>query len=360
MSVFADAYQELTGGDLQGQEGIAALIEAVSSGSVASSEILPIVARLMRARAAPKLDIAMKTSQAEQERFKNARADAVMLASTSGVESAFLKMFRGMRIALEESEEGVKMLARTLDVAATNFEKLILLPQSFIRALDGRDSLVADWLGINETEQLREDWTTIRNLISDIMGVETPSWLPTLEATTKEIAAMLRVAASFQQFKEKSSIGAKQVIEDTYYSSDLSTPSARTWANIKAITAGNLHTMGNVFSFSSRGSAEYLANREGDIGRMFPDEDSYWKYRREGGMELANKMFENGLGISPTTAGTYIAESKNENKIDVNITVEASNADDVREYFKNEFTPAINEELTKIFSRTMMQTPLTE
>ena len=64
-SIFASAYQEMTGGKLEGQEAISAMIKAVESGSVNAAEIWPLVAKEMKRRAAPKLAIVI-TSRTRQ------------------------------------------------------------------------------------------------------------------------------------------------------------------------------------------------------------------------------------------------------------------------------------------------------
>lgn len=195
MSVFADAYQELTGGGLQGQEGIAALIEAVSSGSVSSSAILPIVARLMRARAAPKLDIAMRTSQAEQERFKNARADMAMVASTSGVESGFARLFKSLTVAMKEASPTVKGLAGAFDTISKYASFALLLPQSFKRAFEGRDSWIADAIGEMNAKIIYDLGTGLGDLGSEIsktLGKSMEGWGMLLGAVGPSIANFLR------------------------------------------------------------------------------------------------------------------------------------------------------------------------
>lgn len=155
MSVFAEAYQTMTGGGLQGQEALAALMEAVPTGTVESAKLLPIVAELMRKRAAPKLDIAMKTSQAEQGRLQNIQSDLMMAASGAGVESGFTRMFKSLTAALKESEPLVLSMARGFDTMSRYASSALLSVQSITRFFQGRDSLLGDKLFPDEESQAK-------------------------------------------------------------------------------------------------------------------------------------------------------------------------------------------------------------
>lgn len=153
MSIFAQAYQQMTGGNAEGQAAIAALMEAVPTGKVKSSEILPLVAQIMRTRAAPKLDVAMKTSQAEQARFQNIVSDTSILASKSGVESGFARLFRALKDGLKEAAPMVESMARGFDNMSKYVSSAVLGVQSIQRLFQGRDSLIGDKLFPNEEER---------------------------------------------------------------------------------------------------------------------------------------------------------------------------------------------------------------
>lgn len=155
MSVFAEAYQTMTGGGLQGQEALAALMEAVPTGTVKSAKLLPIVAELMRKRAAPKLDIAMKTSQAQQGRLQNIQSDLMMAASGGGVESGFTRMFKALTAALKESEPLVLSMARGFDTMSRYASSALLSVQSITRFFQGRDSLLGDKLFPDEESRTK-------------------------------------------------------------------------------------------------------------------------------------------------------------------------------------------------------------
>jgi hypothetical protein len=146
MPIFATAFQEMTGGNLQGQEAIAALLQAVPTGKVRSSEILPIVAREMRKRAAPKLDVAMKTSQAEQARTQNSITSLVQLASDSGVESGFARFFRTINDGLRTATPLVKGLSGSFD----DLSKFIQVPMTLFTDLNNIIKNLTEQTGLSE------------------------------------------------------------------------------------------------------------------------------------------------------------------------------------------------------------------
>ncbi len=241
MSVFAEALQRQTGGGLQGQEAMQALMEAVPAGKV-KSDILPIVSAILRERAKPKLDIAMKTSQAEQARAVNLLTDFTNIASKAGLEEGFSRIFRTFTDGLSESSGLVERMARGFNELTKHARDLLLFPESFVRALEGRDSVIADWLGADASAQLVKDWTEIKNLFGDIMGFETPSWLPTLEATAKEIAGIMNLVAEFQRWRESAF--------PTVRATDTSTP-------VAALGSFANNAMMNIGAAKARGQAVY-------------------------------------------------------------------------------------------------------
>ena len=340
VALFAEAWQRKTGGNKTGSDAISALRDAMKNKEV-KGDILPIAALIASEKASSGLSAASQASQAEQARMKNALNDQAIIASQNGIESGFAKIFRAAAIGLSESDNLTKSLAQSFDIAATFAEKLILFPQSFARALDGRDSLVAEWLGVGATEDLREDWATIKALLDSIFSMEVPSWMVTFESTAKEIAMLLGKLAEFQQFTQRTSTAAEQIIADEYYAGGGSVQS-----QIKGIAKANWHTFKNVFTGSSDDSAQYLAQRDAyngmDISPYMDERGfnpmSYWKGQEQRSRDYAMDAFgEGGLSISPKTAGTYIAESRNENKIDVNIVLQGGDTEETRSYFRNEF-----------------------
>lgn len=319
MDVFAEAYAEMTGSGLSGQEALASLYKAVPTGKVQSAQLLPIVQRILRQRAAPKLDVAMKTSQAEQGRFQNAFADKAILASTSGVEEAFSRIFRTLTVGLEESSGLVRRLSSAFNEATKPMERILLFPQSFMRALDGRDSLVADWLGLDATEQLREDWSQLKVLFDQIMGMQTPNWMPTLEATTREIAAMMNTLAGFSQWQQRKAVQGEIVAGDILSEKSLTKEEFEGlsfWEKSKLSLQWGWRTATNA-------PAKYMATREanngGDISAyMGPsgfEAIKYWESQKQVARDQATNTFgKNGYNINqpitPNQTNTFNMEFK--------------------------------------------------
>lgn len=242
MEIFGEAFAEMSGSGLKGPDALKALYEAVPTGTVNSAEILKYVDVIMRRKAAPKLDIMKKTSIAEQGRAQNLLSDFTDLASKAGLEEGFSRIFRTFTDGLSESSGLVERMARGFNELTKHARDLLLFPESFVRALEGRDSVIADWLGADASAQLVKDWTEIKTLFGDIMGFETPSWLPTLEATAKEIAGIMNLVAEFQRWRE----GAFP----TVVAQDTSTPTA-------ALNSFANNSLMNIGAAKARGQAVY-------------------------------------------------------------------------------------------------------
>jgi len=208
-SIFAEAWQRKTGGRLKGAESIQALEKAMKEGNV-RGDILTIAAQIASEMAAPGLSTASKASQAERNRFKNQRMASYEIAAEAGVEGGFARTFKTLSITLKESDGLVASMARGFERATIEASKLLLFPQSFARALEGRDSLVADWLGADATAQLKADWAAIRESMEAMSNMATPAWLPTLEGVSRDIAAQMRVIAAIIS-GDMSSVGSALV-----------------------------------------------------------------------------------------------------------------------------------------------------
>lgn len=206
-ALFAQAYQsqlKATGkgkGDLTGQAAIQALLADMKKGIV-TSDILTYAGATAseRANAGGALGTASQASQAEQARYQNTVNDLAVVASNAGVEEGFARIFRTLNAGLSESNGLVRILSEGFNDATKWADDLILFPQDFIRALDGRDSLVADWLGKDDIEQLRADWKDIKQIFTDISALKF-DFLPTLKATSAEIASILNAIAAIQRFR---------------------------------------------------------------------------------------------------------------------------------------------------------------
>jgi len=198
--IFAQAWQQKTGGNLTGSKAIIALEAAMKKGQV-RGDILNVAADIASQKSQPGLAKASQASQAEQARYQNTVSDMAIVASNAGVEEGFARIFRTLNAGLSESGSLVKGLAEGFNEATKWADDLLLFPQSFIRALEGKDSLVAEWLGVDKTKQLQQDWKDIKQIFTDISTIKF-DFLPNLQSTSKEIATILGAIAEFQRWKE--------------------------------------------------------------------------------------------------------------------------------------------------------------
>lgn len=189
-ALFAQAYQQMIGGTKTGKDAIAQLMEDMKKGRV-KSDILISAGQIASQRAQPSLSAAAQASQAEQARFQNVVSDMAIVASQSGVEEGFARIFRTLSNGLAESGRLVKTLASGFNEATKWADDLLLFPQSFLRALEGRDSLVADWLGVDAVNKMNEDLKLLYKTFQDLNTlVEGGNFMPTLKSTAQEIAAI--------------------------------------------------------------------------------------------------------------------------------------------------------------------------
>lgn len=200
VSLFAEAYQRQIGGKLTGSDATKALRKAMKDKKVTGS-ILTVAGDIAAERAAPGLEAAKTASQAEQARYQNTISDLAVVASNAGVEEGFARIFRTLNAGLSESNGLVTTLADGFNEATKWADDLLLWPQSFIRALEGKDSLVADWLGKDNIEQLKQDWKDIKKIFDDISSIKF-DFLPDLKSTSEEVAKILNAIGEFQRFRE--------------------------------------------------------------------------------------------------------------------------------------------------------------
>lgn len=204
-ALFARAYQAQLAakgqaGGLTGQAAIAKLQADMKKGLV-TSDILTFAGAAASRDAQAGLPAAQTASQAEQQRYQNSVSDLAVVASDSGVEEGFARIFRTLNAGLSESNGLVTFLAEGFNDATKFADDLLLFPQSFIRALEGRDSLVADWLGKDDLDKLRSDWKDIKQIFTDISALKF-DFLPTLRSTSAEIASILNAIAEIQRFRK--------------------------------------------------------------------------------------------------------------------------------------------------------------
>lgn len=147
-ALFAQAYQQKTGGKLTGQAAIKQLLDDMKKGKV-TSDILTFAGAQasIQANKGGALVLASKASQAEQGRFQSALADMSIVASGAGLESGFARVWKSLTNSMNESKPIVEGLAKAFDTISKYFEFVILIPQSIQRAFEGRDSWFADIIG---------------------------------------------------------------------------------------------------------------------------------------------------------------------------------------------------------------------
>lgn len=209
--IFAQAYQQqlkASGkgkGNLTGSEAIIALENAMKKGQVRGN-ILTIAADIASRKSEKGLVAAQQASQAEQARFQNAVSDMSVLASKSGVEEGFARLFRTLSTGLNDNTNLVQNLAEGFNQATVEFSKLALIPQSFSRALDGKQSQVTDWLGADKINQYKIDLESVEQLINNIIQSTDGKTNPFLnfgnlaKNTVNDVAAGVGIAGAGSRF----------------------------------------------------------------------------------------------------------------------------------------------------------------
>ena len=238
-ALFAQAYQAKIGGNKTGTEAIQQLLADMKKGKVTSDILTYAGARASeQANKGGALGTASQASQAEQARYQNAVNDMAVLASGAGVEEGFARIFRTLNAGLSEGGDLVRILSEGFNEATKWADDLLLFPQSFVRALEGKDSLVGDWLGIDGSGQLVADWKEIKALWEQISAIK-PSdlfgnFLPTVEATAREIAGIMNAVAAFKTWNDNASSAADIVQADSASRGDgpISSGLASLWGSI--------------------------------------------------------------------------------------------------------------------------------
>lgn len=194
-SIFAEAYQRQTGGRLKGGEAIQALEAAMGDGKV-RGDILKFAAQVASEMAAPGLSAAQRASQAEQNRAKNERDKLVGFASEAGLEEGWSRIWRALTTSMKESVPVVEAIARGFNEMSKYVSFAIMLPQSFKRAFEGRDSYIADAIGEMNAKILYDLTTGLGELTSEIattLSAAIGGWGAILKEIGPAIGDFLRV-----------------------------------------------------------------------------------------------------------------------------------------------------------------------
>lgn len=197
VSLFAEAYQRQNGGNLTGSDSTTALLAAMKKGQVRGN-ILNTAAQIASERAAPSLAISARTSQSEQARFQNTVNDLVRLANQNGVESGYARLFKTFNDGLGESGNLVKSLSQGFDELTKKVRLLYLIPQSFTRMLEGRDSFITDLIGGENAESIRTSIKVITDSWNDLKkSFGETGWTDYLKTTLAELQGILNNIARF-------------------------------------------------------------------------------------------------------------------------------------------------------------------
>lgn len=352
-ALFAQAYQKQIGGNKTGSEAIQQLLADMKSGKV-KSDILTYAgdAASQRASQGGALASASTASQAEQARYQNVVSDMSVLASNNGVEEGFARIFRTLSTGLSESNSLVKTLAESFNQATIDASKLLLFPQSFMRALEGRDSLVADWLGADKTAQLIDDYSQIKVLFEDIAkSIGSAEWSPTLKATAEEIAGIMRGIAVLGIWKQRTADTRDQIYQDQL---DEGAPEGKAIAKAAWFTFKSTIMPWNANEYAAEYGAQRMADRGEDIdpvmGPSGLDVDAYWNYVNSQARDYSLKQFgATSYGAAPSSAAglqssadSYLQGNSqtqaNQNKFDVSVVINAPDAGSIKTEMETYFS----------------------
>lgn len=180
--LFAEAYQIQTGGNLTGAKARAALMDAMQNGQVKTADVLPLVAKLMDELSKGGIEKARMSSSAQQMRAENAisgRGGLLQTFSESGGEAGFARLWSSFAVAMKEAKPAVESLSKAFNEISKYTSFAMLLPQSFKRAFEGRDSWVADALGEQNTATAKALYEGMKELggeITKTLGLAVDGW----------------------------------------------------------------------------------------------------------------------------------------------------------------------------------------
>lgn len=169
MSIFAEAYRRQQGTDWTPAQALEQLYGTLKPGqNLNTSKLSPFLVEVLRERAAPKLDIAMRTSQAWQGRFQNTTSDWTRRFSQSGGEAGYRNIFMGATNFMESFPEIPEATARKFESITNALTAIVAAPGSIRSALQGEDSLIGDWLGEEVIARARENLDSIAGAVNRI------------------------------------------------------------------------------------------------------------------------------------------------------------------------------------------------
>ena len=146
--IMADA---MTGGDTK------ALIKMMENGELDPNSALPKFFEEMRKRSEHMLPEYFKSTRFAEGSMNKAAEDQFKRFAKGGGDAGFARLFNSLATALKEASPAVDAMAKGFNEISKYTSFAMLLPQSFKRAFEGRDSWVADQLG-QQNIQLIKDW----------------------------------------------------------------------------------------------------------------------------------------------------------------------------------------------------------
>lgn len=143
--VFAQAWQMLQNKTnnpldprlLKGSKATAALSDSMEKGKVLPSDILPVVAQLLRAKAAPALDAASKTGTAEENRFKNTRMAFFKTFATSGGDAGMANIWKALGDLTQVAANNAELLGANFRVGTAYVRMFLLEVTELVEYLTG-------------------------------------------------------------------------------------------------------------------------------------------------------------------------------------------------------------------------------
>lgn len=350
VSLFAEAFQRQTGGNLTGSDATTALLAAMKKGQVRGN-ILNTAATIASERAAPSLAISARTSQSEQARYQNTINDLVRLANQSGVESGYARIFKTLNDGLEQAGPLVRSLSQGFDELSKQFRVLMLIPQSFQRMLQGRDSFITDLIGKDNAEQIRQSIDSIKTSWEELKkSFGETSWGDYLKSTLKEVQMILAEFARISAASAGATRYKQYLIEQGENQSV---------AEIKA--AGK-------FLATGRSETDNIPAYQAEQARLYPlrsELDAKYKAQDQASMVNGDVPIVPIRTTDPVTTQTQMqtdvqrnTTNNNDNRVNVtlgDITIQTSATDP--QGIANDFGQHVRDLMGNILSETRIQYP---
>lgn len=168
--LMADA---MTGGDTK------ALIKMMENGELDPNTALPKFFEEMRKRSEHMLPEYFKTSRFAQGSMNKAAEDQFKRFAKGGGDAGFARLFNSLATVMKEASPAVDAMAKGFNEISKYTSFAMLLPQSFKRAFEGRDSWVADALGEMNAKIVYDLGAGLGELASEItktLGTAIDGW----------------------------------------------------------------------------------------------------------------------------------------------------------------------------------------